>query len=111
MDLKKFIEAEDCDVMKVDQMVVNRKYPIIRAKRVNTKFGETILLTTKDYSEQLVKVFLSNRYSSLFTDEDIESINSKRVQLNLIYKATCLNKKSHKLGNRITIVTHIYLIF
>jgi len=49
MDLKrKFLEAEDCDVVKVVQMVMDRKYPIVRAKRVNTKFGGTVLLTVED---------------------------------------------------------------
>ena len=99
MDLKrKFLEAEDCDVIKVDQMLVNRKYPIVRAKLVNTKFGETVLLTIENSSERLVKVFLSNKYSVLFTDEDIESLNSKSAQLNLIYKGTFLNTKYHNLG-------------
>jgi len=98
MDLKrKFLEAKDCDVIKVEQMAIDRKYPIVRAKRVNTRFGGTVLLTIEDSPEQLVKVFLPNRYSVLFNDDDIECISSKCVQLHLIYKGTCQNTKSHKL--------------
>ena len=98
MDLKRmFLEAQYCDVIKVDKMVMDRKYPIVRAKRVNTKFGGPVLLTIENSPEQLVKVFLPNRYSVLFTDDEMECINSNYGQLNLIYKGTCQNTKSHKL--------------
>ena len=98
MDLKrKFFEAEDCDMIKIDQMVLNKKYPNVRAKRVNTQYGGSVLLTVEDSPEQLVKVFLPNRYSVLFTNDDIECINSKCVELHLIYMGICQNTKSHKL--------------
>ena len=62
MDLtRKFFEAEDCGVIKLDQMVLNRKYPIVRAKRVITQYGGSVLLTVEGSPEQLVKVFLPNR--------------------------------------------------
>ena len=77
---------------------MDRKYPIVRARRVNTRFGETVLLTIGNSPEQLVKVYLPNRYSVLFTDDDMECTNSKCVQLHLVYKGTCQNTKSHKLG-------------
>ena len=99
MDLKrKFFEAEDCDVIKVDQMVLNRKYPIVKAKKVNTQFGGSVLMIVEDSPEKLVKVFLPNRYSVLFTDDVIECIKSKCVDLHLIYKGTSQNIKSNKLG-------------
>jgi len=78
--------------------VIDRKYPIVKAKRVNGRFGATVLLTIGDSPEDLVKVFLPNRYRVLFTDEDIECINEKCQLLNLIYKGTCPNTKSPKLG-------------
>ena len=99
MDLKrKFTEADVCRMIRVDQMEVDRKYPIIKAKRVYTKFGESVLLTIVDSTVKLVKVFFPKTYSSLFTAQDIESMKSKIVQLNLIYKGTCLNTNSHKLA-------------
>jgi len=94
MDLKrKFFEAEGCDVIKVVQMVLN-----IRSSepRRSTRSFEGV--SVEDSPEQLVKVFLPNRYSVLYTDDDIECIKSKVVELHLIYKGTCQNTKSHKLG-------------
>ena len=46
MDLKfKFAEAAVSDVIKVNQIEVRRKYPISRAKRFDTKYGESVLLS------------------------------------------------------------------
>ena len=55
MDLKlKFVEADVCDVIKVNQMEVGRKYPISRARQIDTKYGESVLLTILGLDEKLV---------------------------------------------------------
>ena len=58
---EKVFRSRSCDMIKIDQMVLNKKYPNVRAKRVNTQYGRSVLLTVEDSPEKLVKVFLPNR--------------------------------------------------
>lgn len=45
MDLKtKFQAATSCNSVRISALEVERKYPIIRAERVETKFGQSVLL-------------------------------------------------------------------
>lgn len=75
-----------------------RKYPIIKAEQMTTKFGSTVLLNLKGEQYKIVKVFLPKRYSIVFPDEDIESINLLKISLHLIYKRTCAQSKSYILA-------------
>jgi len=50
-----------------------------------------------EFGENPVSVFLQKRYSAVFTDDDIDRINSKRTKLNLIYKGTCERSGAYKL--------------
>jgi hypothetical protein len=96
MDLKKrFQAATSCSSVKIGDLEVERKYPIIRAERVETKFGQSVLLTILDSPMKSIKVFLPKSYSAVMTDVDIDDINSKRVSLHLIYKGTCVKTKSY----------------
>ena len=47
MDLKlRFVAADVSDVVKVNELEVGRKYPIANVRRLDTKYGESILITT-----------------------------------------------------------------
>ena len=99
MDIKtRFQAVTSCSSEKICALEVARKYPIIRAERVETKFGQAVLLTILDSPMKSIKVFLPKRYSALMTDDDIEDIKSKRVSLNLIYKETCMKTNSYILA-------------
>ena len=98
MDLKvRFVAADISDVVKVNELEVGRKYPISTARRLVTKYGESILITILEFCENPASVFLPKRYSGVFTDDDIDRINSKRTKLNLIYKGTCERTRAYKL--------------
>ena len=87
MDLEtKFQAATSCNSLRIGVLEVERKYPIIQAERVETKFGQSVLLTILDSPIKSIKVFLPKRYSAVMTDVDIDDINSKRVPLHLIFK-------------------------
>jgi hypothetical protein len=93
---KKFQEAVSSYAIKISSLETYRKYPIVKAETVTTKFGPTVLLIIPDSQYNTnVKVFVPKLYSSVFSDEDIESINSKKVSLNLIYKVLCEKKILH----------------
>jgi hypothetical protein len=98
MDLsKKFNVATSTAVVRIDKLEVDKKYPIVRAERANTRFGETVLLSIQDSSSVIFKAFLPKRFASVFSDEDINSINTGKGSLNLIYKGTCGKTKSYIL--------------
>jgi len=84
-------------VIKVNELVVGKKYPISKARRLDTKYGESILITVLEFSENPVSVFLPKRYAGVFTDDDIERINSKRTKLQMIYKGTCDKTSAYML--------------
>ena len=98
MDLKvRFVAADISDVVKVNELEVGRKYPISKARRLDTKYGDSVLLTILEFGENPVSVFLPKRYTGVFTDDDIDRINSKRTKLHLIYKGTCEKIRAYKL--------------
>jgi hypothetical protein len=71
-----FQEAASSYAIKISSMEMDGKYPIVKAETVTTKFGRTALFTIKDSQYNNVKVFTPKRYSSVFSDDDIEYISS-----------------------------------
>ena len=72
--------------ISVSELDVNRKYRILQARRLTTRFGPTVILTVKYEDAAQVQVFLPRRYSNVFSDTDIEQINSNDVFLHLLFK-------------------------
>ena len=79
-------------------MEINRKYPIVAAERVDTKYGPRVLLSVKDEPHNIVKVYLTRRYSARMSEEDINSINAQKVLLHLVYKGVCDKTQSFIVG-------------
>jgi hypothetical protein len=99
MDLsRKFVELDACHYLSVGSLQTDRKYSILRAERMGTRYGPRIVLTLVDSPDRLLRVFLPRRYYSLFTDEEITDINASKLQLSLIYKGTCVDTKAFKLA-------------
>jgi hypothetical protein len=88
MDLaQKFDAVRSTDVVSISKLDVGLDYPIVLAARANTRHGPSIVLTLRDDEvNTVVKVFLPSRYYSVFTDPDIEDINSQKVHYNFVYK-------------------------
>ena len=94
---KKFEETTSCQSVNNNSLETDKKYPIVRAKRMTSKFRPTILLTIRISESTTVHTFLPKRYSAVFSDEDIEKINNKLVSLNLIYMGICEKSRSYLL--------------
>ena len=62
------------------------KYPILRAERVMTHLGQTVLLTIKNQTRYILKVFLPKRYARVVTDTDIMFVNTNPEYYCLIYR-------------------------
>jgi hypothetical protein len=98
MDLKlKFEEADICGVIQVSEMEGGKRYLICNARRVHIRYGPSVLLTIEGFSERPVSVFLPKRYSSVFANDDICRIHSKRTVLHVIYKGTDERSKAYKM--------------
>jgi len=94
---KKFEDATSCQSVNINSLETDKKYPIVRAKRMTSKFGPTVLLTIRDSESTTVKIFLPKRYSAVVSDEDVEKINNKLVSLNLIYMGICEKSRYYLL--------------
>jgi hypothetical protein len=88
MDLaQKFEAARSTNIINIGKLDVGLEYHVLLAARANTKHGPSIVLTLLDNEvNTVVKVYLPSRYYSVFTDQDIEDINSQKVHYNFIYK-------------------------
>ena len=94
----KFEEATASASVNISSLILNTPYPVVRAKRITTKFGSTVLLSIEDTDEQLVQIFLPKPYASVVSDEDIAKLNSRSIYLNLVYKGMCERTKSYLLA-------------
>jgi hypothetical protein len=65
-----------------------KPHRLIGAKRMQTKYGISILLTSQATSEGPVPVFLPKRFTAFFSDVDIEMINNGKISIDFIYHGT-----------------------
>jgi len=93
----KFKMTSACQIDKITPLKTDSPYPIERAEKVHTKYGETVLLTLKESSQVYVKVFLPRRYGAQFSEDDIHSINNKTFSLALIYRDNCPTSNAYIL--------------
>jgi len=106
MALSQRFSDVSCDVVHISTLKVDQTYPIVKAERVKTRYGETVLLSIrdpqnlggKDLSPALLKVFLPKRYATVITDEDISSINGELMHWNLISKGVCQRTNNYVLA-------------
>jgi len=70
------------DITHISELVLYRKYPIERADRLTTRFGETIRVSIRDRDtpeQPQYKVFLPKRYVAAFKDEDVRPLTMERL--------------------------------
>jgi hypothetical protein len=88
-----------CDITHISSLEVNRKYPIEHADMFTTRFGETILLSIRDAAvDRLCNVFLPQRYTALFKDDDELAINDGFAVWHLVSKGRCPNSTAFQLA-------------
>ena len=83
------LKATSTQVFRINKMDIDRKYPIVQADRITTEFGPTVLLIIRDKQFNVSKVFMPRRYSTAFSDEILQEINTHVVTLILVYKGLC----------------------
>ena len=87
--LRRFKEASSNRSVTISSLHKNKEYPVLRAERVETKYGVSILLTVRESSVDVVRVYLPKRYTDVFTDPNIVSINNGILKFKLIYHGVC----------------------
>jgi len=95
---KRFQESTAYASVNVNYLEPHKLYPIIKAKRISTKYGTIVVLTLRISETSIVQLFLPKRYSEVISDADIDSINSKVVALHLPYEGVCENSKFYLLA-------------
>jgi hypothetical protein len=96
--VQKFKESVATQTVRINTLDINRKYEIVRAERVTTIDGLSVLLYFKDYDPcNTVKAFMSKRYTNMFTDEDVHAINTRSFTLHLVYNDLCIKSNSYIL--------------
>jgi hypothetical protein len=73
--VRKFHEESTCDVIPIDKLQVEVKHVILRAERVYTRYGPSIVLTLRGPESRRYKMYLPRRCCGLFTDDDVTAIN------------------------------------
>jgi hypothetical protein len=86
---RKFEIATSCRSVTLGSLEPDQQYPIVHAERINTRYGQSVLLAILDSPTTSIKVFMPKRYGDVVSEEDLRVINSKRMILYLIYKGTC----------------------
>jgi hypothetical protein len=98
MDLSEtFRMTSACQNIRITSLKTDNLYPIERAEKVQTIYGEAVLLTLKESSQVYVKLFLPRPYGALFSEDDLKSINDETVSLALRYRGTCSTSNSYIL--------------
>jgi hypothetical protein len=86
---QKFEIASATDVSSIDSLDVGLKCPIVLAAKVKTRYRPSIVLTLRDDEDsKVLKEFLPSRFYSLFSDADIEVINSQSVKYSFVYRGS-----------------------
>jgi len=66
--VKKFEEATLCQSINIRSLETGKKYPILRAMRISSKYGTNILLTIQDSGSFTIQTYLPKRYSAVVSD-------------------------------------------
>jgi hypothetical protein len=99
MNLAQKFDGVTCDTnIAASELDMNRKYRILQARRLTSRFGSTVILTVKGKNAVPVQVFLPRRYSDVFSDTEIKQINSKAVFLHLLFKGLFPTTKAYLLA-------------
>jgi hypothetical protein len=85
------------DITRISAFEIDQHYPIERADRVTTRYGETILLSIRDTTVDRLYKFLPQRYVTVFKEDDLLAINDAIALWNLVSKGRCGTTNSYQV--------------
>ena len=84
-------------VVRIDSLVQNKGYSILRAERAVTHFGKMIMFSIRDSPDYVSRIFLPKSYSIIYIDEDLAEINSCTTCYTLVYRGHTEDSRFHVL--------------
>ena len=72
---RKFEIATSFPSVSLGSLEIDCAYHIVRAVRINMRYGDSVLVGITDSTTSSVKVFLPKRYGDVVSNEDSEAIN------------------------------------
>ena len=91
--------AISSEASHLSDLEIDKPYPIERADRVKTRYGDTFLLSLRDTAnDSLLRVFLPQRYVAAFKDDDIVGINERGVNWYLQSGGKCPTTGAYQLS-------------
>jgi hypothetical protein len=84
--VNKFRNVVATPAVSVSSLSIDNRYPVLQVEHVETKYGPTIRMALREKDDNIVKVFLPQRYAVVFSDEDVADITERRVLYHLMYK-------------------------
>lgn len=73
---------------RISDLEPNTEYEIYQLNKTTTKFGDALQATVK-LEDQLVRVFISQKYLTYFTTELIRKVNANEMKFVLKYDGQC----------------------
>ena len=70
----------------IHTLEMDRPYPVLFARRLQSQYGPTVLLTLQAEENINVKIYPPKRYADGFDDQDIEDINTDKKYINSFIK-------------------------
>jgi hypothetical protein len=92
---EKFQQVTSTRLVPASSLVLNRRYPILKAQRAETRYGPTVILTLKESDISQIKICLPKRYADTLKDDEINFLNSGAEALDLVSKGS--NEESNSL--------------
>ena len=85
----KFAGVSAIEYKKIKELVIGVKYPIEELQNIDSKYGNAVLATIRDYRDDKLKysVYLPKRYASVFVDDEL-----KHLAPNSLYLVYCGEK-------------------
>jgi len=74
------LKRSSTQAIRINTMDIDRKYSAVQTDRITKKFGPPALLIKRDKPSNILKVFMSRRYSAVLSDEYTQEIKIKSVK-------------------------------
>ena len=60
-------------VVKIPQLVRDRPYSVVGARRVSAPYGHTVIFTLRSEGDILIRIYLPRRYANEIDEDDIKT--------------------------------------
>ena len=79
----KFADISAIQYKKIKELVMGVKYPIVQLQNVDSKYGNAVVATIQDYTDDKLKyrVYLPRRYAGVWEDDELKHLAPNSLYL------------------------------